>query len=82
LPVFPETSYSWASQADLETATQQARNAWVGNDFQGAANGENADPIVRLALHNNASTPWRDALFQEFAQRIYVPAIENGGDID
>ena len=82
LPVFPETSYSWASQADLESATQQARNAWAGNDFQGAANGENADPIARLALHNNAPEPWRDALFQEFAQRIYAPAIENGGEIE
>lgn len=82
LPVFPETSYSWASQDDPQAAIQKARSSFAGNDFQSAAGGENSDPIVRLALHNNAVEPWHDPLFQDLARRIYRPAIENGGEID
>ncbi len=82
LPVFPDTSYAWASQADPEVAMTKALIAWNGGSFKNAPRGEREDEFVRLVLHNRAPGPFADTMFQEYAQQIYSPAIEHGGDND
>ena len=81
LPVFPQTSYSWAAETGLEAATRKARQAWEGGDYEGAPPGENQDPVIRLALQSGSIEPWLDPLFQQLAAQIYTPAIEHGGEL-
>jgi exonuclease V gamma subunit len=83
LPVFPNTSYSWAAHADKpEVAMGKARGVWHGGNYRNAARGECEDEFIRLALHNNRSDPLADELFQQYAQEIYCPAIEYGSKDD
>ena len=83
LPVFPKTSYTWASHAkDPEVAMRKALTAWNGGNYRNAPRGECEDEFIRLALHNNTDNPLADATFQQYARQIYFPAIENGGDGD
>ena len=82
LPVFPETSYAWASQVDPLVAMGKALAVWEGNSFNAAGSGEAADEFIQLALHGNSANPLADPLFQRCAQLIYGPAIERGESID
>ena len=83
LPVFPNTSYTWASHADdAEIAMSKALAIWNGGNYRDAPRGECEDEFIRLALHNNTSNPLADTLFQQYARRIYSPAIEHGGNGD
>jgi exodeoxyribonuclease V gamma subunit len=82
LPVFPDTSYAWAREADPDTAMSKAALAWKGGQFGSAIAGECDDAYIRLALHNNITDPLNDMLFQQYARRIYQPAIDHGGPID
>jgi exodeoxyribonuclease V gamma subunit len=82
LPVFPDTSYAWASHADPEVAMNKALAAWNGGNFRNAPRGEREDEFIRLALHNNTPDPLADRLFQRCARQIYSPAIEYGGGSD
>ena len=82
LPIFPQTSYSWAAECGPETAAKKARQTWEGGDYEGAPPGENEDPVIRLALQSGPVEPWRDPLFCELAARIYTAAIEYGGGLD
>ena len=82
LPVFPNTSYAWASHADPQVAMNKALAAWNGGSYRNAPRGEREDEFIRLALHNNAPNPLSETLFQEHARQIYSPAIEYGGDDD
>ena len=76
LPVFADTSYAWAAQADSVAAFNSALRAWQGGDYTGAPAGERDDDFNRLALHGNRENPIEDAQFQELARRIYAPALE------
>ena len=78
LPVFPETSYTFASHDDPSTAMEKALIVWNGTGFGAAGGGECADDFIRLALHNNTAEPLNDSLFQQCSRRIYGPAIEHG----
>ncbi len=80
LPVFPDTSYAWASQADPVAAMNKALIAWNGNNYKNARAGECEDEFIRLALHNNTAEPLNDPLFQDCARQIYLPAIEHGSN--
>ncbi len=80
LPVFPNTSYAWASQADPEVAMSKALGVWHGGNYRNAVRGEREDEFIRLALHNNTANPVTDALFQQYAREIYSPAIEHGAN--
>jgi exodeoxyribonuclease V gamma subunit len=83
LPVFPNTSYAWASyENDPEVAMSKALTVWNGGDYRNAQRGECEDEFIRLALHNNTGNPLDDAMFQQYARQIYIPALENGGDGD
>ena len=82
LPVFPNTSYAWASHADPEIAMSKALAVWHGGNYKDAVRGECEDAFVRLALHNNNPDPLNDALFQQYAELIYSPAIAHGGNGD
>jgi exodeoxyribonuclease V gamma subunit len=82
LPVFPETSYTYARFDDPSTAMEKALLVWNGNDFGAGAGGERADDFIQLALHNNTTEPLDDRFFQQCSRRIYGPAIEHGGAID
>ncbi|MGB5328936.1 MAG: exodeoxyribonuclease V subunit gamma [Gammaproteobacteria bacterium] len=82
LPVFPNTSYAWASHADPEVAMNKALAAWKGGNFRNSPRGEREDEFIRLALHNCAPNPLAETMFQECARQIYAPAIEHGGDND
>jgi exodeoxyribonuclease V gamma subunit len=86
LPVFPETSFTWASQwashSDPELASSKAFAVWSGGGFNPTASGESADAFIQLALHNNTAEPLRDELFQHFARQIYGPAIVHGETLD
>ena len=82
LPVFPNTSYAWASHADPEVAMNKALAAWNGGSYRNAPRGEREDEFIRLALHNNVPNPLSETLFQQYARQIYSPAIEFGGDHD
>jgi exonuclease V gamma subunit len=82
LPVFPNTSYAWASYADPEVAMNKALAAWNGGNFRNSPRGEREDEFIRLALHNCAPNPLAETMFQECARQIYSPAIEHGGDSD
>ena len=79
LPVFPNTSYAWASQSDPERAMQKALEAWQGGNFVNAPAGECDDAFVRLALHNNTTDALEDPQFKACARQIYHPLIEHGG---
>ena len=79
LPVFPNTSYAWASQTDPERAMQKALDAWNGGNYANAPAGECEDAFVRLALHNNTTQALEDPQFQACARLIYQPLIEQGG---
>ncbi len=79
IPVFPNTSYAWAKQADPEDAMRKAMEIWTGGSFKNAPPGECEDEFVRLALHNNTLKPLQDPQFQDYARLIYQPAIEHGG---
>ena len=80
LPVFPNTSYTWAAHADKpEVAMSKARGVWHGGNYRNAVRGECEDEFIRLALHNNTPDPLADELFQQYAEEIYCPAIEYGG---
>ena len=81
LPVFPETSYTFARHDDLSTAMEKALVVWNGTGFGAGAGGECADDFIRLALHNNTAEPLTDHFFQQCSRRIYGPAIEHGGEI-
>lgn len=78
LPVFPDTSYTWASHDDPEVAMSKALACWQGGRYRDAPPGECEDRFIRLALQQNPTRPLDDSLFQEFAQRIYLPAVEHG----
>jgi exodeoxyribonuclease V gamma subunit len=82
LPVFPETSYTFAGHDDPSTAMEKALIVWNGTGFGAAGGGECADDFIRLALHNNTAEPLNDRFFQQCSRRIYGPAIEHGGQID
>jgi exodeoxyribonuclease V gamma subunit len=82
LPVFPETSYTFARHDDPSTAMEKALAVWNGTGFGAAGGGECADDFIRLALHNNTTEPLNDRFFQQCSRRIYGPAIEHGGEID
>jgi exodeoxyribonuclease V gamma subunit len=82
LPVFPNTSYTWASQADPDVAMSKALGVWHGGNYRNAVRGEREDEFIRLALHNNTANPIADELFQQYAREIYCPAIEHGGKGD
>jgi exonuclease V gamma subunit len=82
LPVFPDTSYTWASHADPELARSKAFAVWNGSSFNAGASGECADVFIQLALHNNTAEPLHDELFQHCARQIYGPPIAHGGPID
>ena len=79
LPVFPDTSYTWARYADVdaEAAMNKALVQWYGQDRYGPR-GECHDEFIRLALHQNIPNPLDDVMFQELAQQIYTPAISYG----
>jgi exodeoxyribonuclease V gamma subunit len=82
LPVFPETSYTFARHADPSMAMDKALVVWNGSDFGSGARGESSDEFIRLALHNNTAEPLDDDLFQRCSRRVYGPALENGGEVD
>ena len=82
LPVFPETSFAWASQQDAQAAMTKAQAAWHGNGFGAGTFAEASDEFIRLALHDNPADPLDDAQFQQYARTIYGPVIEHGGEID
>jgi exodeoxyribonuclease V gamma subunit len=82
LPVFPNTSYAWASHADPEVAMNKALAVWNGGSYRNAPRGEREDEFIRLALHRNTPNPLADTMFQEYARQIYSPAIEHGGGSD
>ena len=82
LPVFPETSYSWASHSDPELAGSKAFTVWNGSGFNASGGGERADAFIQLALHNNTAEPLHDELFHNCARQIYGPAIEHGEPVD
>ncbi len=81
LPVFPETSYAWASQQDAQKARQSAERAWYGGGYGNVSFAESSDEFIRLALHGNPD-PLDDEQFQQYARSIYGPVIEHGGEID
>lgn len=76
LPVFPDSSYAWASETDPEKAMSKALQAWHGGSFRDAPPGECEDAFIRLAMHNNRQNPLDDELFMDCAKRIYRPAID------
>jgi exodeoxyribonuclease V gamma subunit len=78
LPVFPDTSYAFASQVDPETAMSKALACWNGGQYRNAPPGECEDEFVRLALYQNTTRPLADPLFQDCARQIYLPAIKHG----
>ncbi len=78
LLVFPNTSYAWASKQDGDAALSAAQSKWCGDNHREASPGEREDDFIKLALHNYAADPLDDPLFQEYAHRIYLPAIEHG----
>jgi len=82
LPVFPNTSYTWASHADPEIAMSKALAVWTGGSYRHAVRGECEDEFIRLALHNNNANPLADVMFQQCARQIYSPAIEHGSNGD
>jgi exodeoxyribonuclease V gamma subunit len=86
LPVFPETSYTWASQwtshGDPRLASSKAFEVWSGGSFNASASGERADAFIQLALYNNTAEPLHDELFQQCARQIYGPALAHGEPID
>ena len=82
LPVFPNTSYTWASHADPEIAMSKALAVWTGSDYKHAVRGECEDEFIRLALHNNNVNPLADVMFRQCARQIYSPAIEHGSNDD
>jgi exonuclease V gamma subunit len=81
LPVFPETSYTFARHEDPSAAMEKALVVWNGTGFGVGGGGECADDFIRLALHNNIAEPLTDQFFQQCSRRIYGPAIEHGGEI-
>ena len=74
LPVFPETSFAWASADDPSRAFAAARQSWFGDSFRSVP-GERDDRFIRLALHRNPDEPIEDEWFQHYARRIFAPAI-------
>ena len=82
LPVFPETSYTFARHEDPSMAMEKALLVWNGSGFGVGGQGECCDDFIRLALHNNTPQPLSDHLFQQYSRRIYGPAIEHGGEIE
>jgi exonuclease V gamma subunit len=82
LPVFPQTSYTFARHEDPSIAMEKALLVWNGSGFGIGAQGECRDDFIRLALHNNTPQPLSDHLFQQYSRRIYGPAIEHGGEIE
>jgi len=82
LPVFPETSYTWASYSDPALATSKAFAVWNGSGFDASGRGERTDAFIQLALHNNTAEPLHDELFQHCARLIYGPAITHGDYLD
>jgi len=82
LPVFPETSYTFARHDDPSTAMVKALAVWNGTGFGAGTGGECADNFIQLALHNNTAEPLDDHFFQQCSRIIYGPAIEHGGEID
>ncbi len=74
LPVFPNSSYGWASCDDPDQAQHEAQKAWQ-RSF--SFSGENQDRYIQLALHNGHAQPLQDPLFQQYANQIYGPAIDN-----
>jgi exodeoxyribonuclease V gamma subunit len=82
LPVFPETSYTFARHEDPSMAMEKALLVWNGSGFGVGAGGECSDDFIQLALHNNTTDPLSDQLFQQYSRRIYGPAIKHGGEIE
>lgn len=77
LPVFPDTSYTWASHADPDIAMSKALACWHGNQYRNAPPGERDDAFIRLALQQNPAKPLDDPLFKDCARQIYLPVIEH-----
>ena len=77
LPVFPETSYVWASHTDPDVAMSKALACWHGNQYRNAPPGERDDAFIRLALQQNPAKPLDDPLFKDCARQIYLPVIEH-----
>ena len=81
LPVFPDSSFAWAtewnSSQDSDRALKKALGAWNGASFTNARSGERDDEFIRLALRNNIADPLDDASFEDTARRIYLPALQH-----
>ncbi|MDH3858437.1 MAG: hypothetical protein OEV07_10615, partial [Gammaproteobacteria bacterium] len=77
LPVFPDTSYAWASHVDPDIAMSKALACWHGNQYRNAPPGECDDAFIRLALQQNPARPLDDPLFKDCARQIYLPPIKH-----
>ena len=74
LPVFPDSSFAWASQTDPERALKEACKTWLPS-FIGQ--GECDDPYIRQVIPEKGTDVFEDEWFRQLAHQIYRPILEN-----
>jgi exonuclease V gamma subunit len=75
-PIFPDSSYAYAVEADIENAGRNAAKAWYQSS-QYMVKGDSLDAYVQLALRGALQDPLSQPFFAECAYRIYQPLLEN-----
>jgi exodeoxyribonuclease V gamma subunit len=81
LPIFPKASAAFAEawQADPDKAMNAARQAWLGNGFNGIP-GEADDDYIRLMLREVSGDPLAHPDFARLALELYRPLLAAEGD--
>ena len=75
LPVFPDASYTWASEADKDKALARTLRSWQSQWGQG---GDSGNPYIQLVLRGGHELPIGSAGFDHYAQRLYAQLLELG----
>jgi len=75
LPVFPDASFTWASEADKDKALARALRPWQTQWGQG---GDNGNPYIQLVLRGGHELPIGSADFDRYARRLYAQLLDLG----
>ena len=74
LPVFPDASYTWASEPDRSKALARTMRLWQNPWNTG---GDSNSPYIELSLRDDFDLPIGSAEFDRYARRLYARLLES-----
>ena len=75
LAVFPDSSFTWASEPDKGKALTRVSRGWHS---EWSVGGDSKDPYIQLVLRAGHNLPFDSTDFDHYAQRLYAQLLEQG----